>query len=83
MTAHDHGPRTGEDAFSPAADACPAGRGYLMLPCRHQRAYLNCPDLSGGNPYRRTCAACGIRYSLVVDSGLGGDESYVLVTRLT
>jgi hypothetical protein len=63
--------------------AGPMGRGYLMLPCRHQRAYLSCPDISGGHPYLRTCQACRIRYSIVIDSAQGGDKFTALVTRLT
>jgi hypothetical protein len=62
--------------------AGPMGRGYLMLPCHHQRARLSSPDTSGGHAYLRKCAACGIRYSITIDSSQGSGFT-ALVMRLT
>ena len=43
----------------------PTGRGYLMLPCKHQRAALADP-YHAQTPASRTCQVCGARYQIEV-----------------
>jgi len=50
---------------APVDIAGPMGRGYLMLPCKHQRASLADP-CHARTPARRTCQACGARYVIEV-----------------
>jgi hypothetical protein len=67
----------------PVDIAGPMGRGYLMLPCRHQRASLADP-VSARAPYKRTCGSCKIRYLIEIEDPADGQEGFTaMITRLT
>jgi hypothetical protein len=57
--------------------AGPMGRGYLMLPCKHQRA--NFPDpYHHTAPQVRKCRSCGIRYSITFQLDDGATAAQVM-----
>jgi hypothetical protein len=57
------------------------GRGYLMLPCRHQRAALPDPYTAPGIQVRR-CRTCRVSYTLEIQlPEPGGEGVTALVMR--